>query len=222
MLWGLGRGWCRVPARMPGSPAEEASPIMTTTEAQVSDFRLEPMDEQGAADIGTPLLEGDGPFLIGRGRGCDVCLQDPSVSRCHASLVKREDRWFVVDKGGRHGTYLNGVRLDEGSPAVAAQGDFIRLGPYTFRLVFGGSKASTLARTSQEVAPDTIVERVSRKEIGALAQKRLDLLIDGAVKIHQAEDEQTLDEALVDLALQGTGFPRAAVLRPRSSPRSPR
>ncbi len=190
---------------------------MTTTRARVVDLRLEPMDERGAAEVGTPSLEGDGPVLIGRGRGCDVCLTDPSVSRSHASLVKREDRWFVVDQGGRHGTYLNGVRLDEGQPAVADQGDFIRLGPYTFRFVFGGSRASTLAPTSREIAPDTIVERVSHKEIGALAQKRLDLLIDGAVRIHQATDEQSLDEALVDLALSGTGFPRAAVIRPTGS-----
>ncbi|MCH8164504.1 MAG: SpoIIE family protein phosphatase [Planctomycetes bacterium] len=186
---------------------------MTTEEAVSQDLRLEPLDERSAAELGTQTIDGGGPVLLGRARGCDICFQDPSVSRRHASLVKRDGRWFVVDLGGWQGTYLNGVRLEADQPAVAAQGDFIRLGPYSFRLVIGGTVTTTLAKTDHQLAADTIVERVSHREIGSLAQKRLDLLIDGAVAIHQATDEDGLGEAIVQLALAGTGFPRAALLR---------
>jgi len=189
----------------------------TTTRAGATDLVLEPLGERGGGEIGSPIISGDGPVMIGRSRDADVCLPDASVSRRHASLVKREEQWFVTDLGGRHGTTINGVRVEPNQPAVAAEGDFIRIGPYTFRLSFGPSRPSTMARTDHGVASDTIVERVSSREIGSLAQRRLELLCDGAVTIHQASDEDRLALAVVQLALAGTGFHRAAILRPTGS-----
>ena len=183
------------------------------SEHEAEMFRLEPLDDRGAAEVGTPTITGDGPVVLGRAHECEVCFQDPSVSRRHASLVKRDARWYVVDHGGRHGTYLNGVRLEPEEPVVAAHGDFIRVGPYTFRFAFGGSRATTIAKTERQLASDTIVERVSNREIGSLAQRRLEVLIDGAVAINQATDEAALGEAIVEVAMAGTGFPRAAVIR---------
>jgi serine phosphatase RsbU (regulator of sigma subunit) len=189
----------------------------TTTRAEATDLVLEPLGERGGGEIGSPVISGDGPVLIGRSRDADVCLPDASVSRRHSSLVKREGQWFVTDLGGRHGTTINGVRVEPNQPAVAAEGDFIRIGPYTFRLSYGPSRSSTMARTDHGMAADTIVERVSNREIGSLAQRRLELLCDGAVSIHQASDEDRLALAVVQLALAGTGFHRAAILRPTGS-----
>ncbi len=176
-------------------------------------IRLEPMDERSATEVGSRTIEHAGPVILGRAGGCEISFEDLSVSRRHASLVKRDGHWYVVDLGGRHGTYLNGVRLEPERPAAAAQGDFVRIGPYTFRINFAGSRASTLARTVPVVNPDTIVERVTGRDM-SLAQRRLEILIDGAVAINQAPDEEKLAEALVGLAVDGTGFPRAALLRP--------
>lgn len=190
---------------------------MTTNEVQATDLCLEPVGLRGGGEIGAPVISGNGPVLIGRARECDVCLPDPSVSRRHASLLKRQDRWFVTDLGGRHGTTLNGVKLDPEKPAVAAEGDFIGVGPYTFRFVLGVPRPTTLAKTQQELASDTIVERVPEKEIGSLAQRRLGLLIDGAAAIHKSPDEEHLAHAILHLSLAGTGYPRAAIIRPAAS-----
>ncbi len=186
-------------------------------EVAATDLCLEPVGLRGGGEIGAPVISGNGPVLIGRARECDVCLPDPSVSRRHTSLVRRDDRWFVVDLGGRHGTTLNGVKLDPEKPAVAAEGDFVGIGPYTFRFVVGVPRPTTLARTQHDLDADTIVERVPEKEIGSLAQRRLALLIDGASMIHKSQDEQALAEAILQLALAGTGYPRAAVIRPAGS-----
>ncbi len=184
-----------------------------SVEEQDGTIRLEPMDERSATEVGSRTIEHAGPVILGRAGGCEISFEDLSVSRRHASLVKRDGHWYVVDLGGRHGTYLNGVRLEPEHPVAAAQGDFVRIGPYTFRISFGGSRASTLARTVPVVNPDTIVERVTGRDM-SLAQRRLEILIDGAVAINQAPDEEKLAEALVGLAVDGTGFPRAALLRP--------
>ena len=50
---------------------------------------------------------------IGRGRGVDVRLTDPSVSRLHAEFIRRGPYLYVVDLGlSRNGTRVNGVRVD--------------------------------------------------------------------------------------------------------------
>ena len=46
---------------------------------------------------------------VGRGRGVDIRLDDPSVSRLHAELVRRGPYVYVVDLGlSRNGTRVNG------------------------------------------------------------------------------------------------------------------
>lgn len=50
-------------------------------------------------------------MLIGRHRGCDVMLSDPSVSRRHARLVFRDGRWILQDLDSTNGTEVNGCRV---------------------------------------------------------------------------------------------------------------
>lgn len=44
----------------------------------------------------------------------DIFLSDPSVSRIHASLEKSGEDWYLRDRGSTNGTFLDGVRLEEG------------------------------------------------------------------------------------------------------------
>lgn len=67
---------------------------------------------------GVPLLSLDGygevaltaeVTTIGRGPGVDVPLEDPTVSRLHAELVRRGPYVYVADLGlSRNGTLVNG------------------------------------------------------------------------------------------------------------------
>ena len=45
---------------------------------------------------------------IGRSRSSDIKLSDPTVSRDHAVLLRRNDGWFVTDTGSKSGVYVNG------------------------------------------------------------------------------------------------------------------
>jgi hypothetical protein len=47
---------------------------------------------------------------IGRSQDCILVLRDPSVSRQHAHLEQRADRWSLVDDGSRNGILVDGAR----------------------------------------------------------------------------------------------------------------
>jgi signal transduction histidine kinase/CheY-like chemotaxis protein len=53
--------------------------------------------------------------VIGRGHHVDVPVDDDGISRRHARIRRiGPDRYRVEDLGSRNGTYLNGIRVEEG------------------------------------------------------------------------------------------------------------
>src|SRR6202034_2782856 len=47
-------------------------------------------------------------LILGRHHACDVVLGDPSVSRRHARLTFRDERWVLNDLDSLNGTLVNG------------------------------------------------------------------------------------------------------------------
>jgi pSer/pThr/pTyr-binding forkhead associated (FHA) protein len=68
---------------------------------------------------------------IGRGDGNDLTFASPSVSREHAALCFRDRRWYVEDRGSFNGTYLNGTRVQPGSPLPLRHADRVGIGAET-------------------------------------------------------------------------------------------
>ncbi|MFZ0311629.1 MAG: SpoIIE family protein phosphatase [Candidatus Korobacteraceae bacterium] len=52
------------------------------------------------------------PFTIGRRTDRDMVMADPRVSREHAHFLREPDGTFIVDQGSRHGTFVNGERVN--------------------------------------------------------------------------------------------------------------
>ena len=77
------------------------------------------------------LAEG---VTVGRETHNDVILESAAVSRDHAALTFRDGRWFIEDRGSSNGTFLNGTRVQPGTPLPLRHGDRIGIGPET--LVF--------------------------------------------------------------------------------------
>src|SRR5712692_9216594 len=51
------------------------------------------------------------PFTVGRKADRDLVIADARVSREQAEIVSEEGRFFLVDTGSRHGTFVNGQRV---------------------------------------------------------------------------------------------------------------
>lgn len=75
-------------------------------------------------------LAGD-RWSIGRHPSSDVFLDDVTVSRNHATLVKRGNGYYIDDLGSLNGTYVNRERIDS---QKLEDGDEVQIGKY--RLVF--------------------------------------------------------------------------------------
>ncbi len=58
------------------------------------------------------LLDRDRPSHLGRGRGCEILLSDPSTSRFHAVVYFEDDGWHLRDTSSRNGTRVNGQKAD--------------------------------------------------------------------------------------------------------------
>ena len=68
---------------------------------------------------------------LGRATEGEVSLDDITVSRRHAEVIRTGNSYLVRDSGSLNGTYVNNTRIDE---APLAQGDELQIGK--FRLVF--------------------------------------------------------------------------------------
>src|SRR5262245_27450510 len=64
---------------------------------------------------------------VGRSPDCDVFLDDVTVSRRHALVVRRDGRFFIEDKGSLNGTFLNRRRIESGP---LEDGDELQIGKY--------------------------------------------------------------------------------------------
>jgi len=60
--------------------------------------------------VGASVVVGPEPCIVGRGRHCQVSLDDPRVSTSHCALVATDQGVRVMDLGSTNGTYVNQAR----------------------------------------------------------------------------------------------------------------
>lgn len=69
---------------------------------------------------------------IGRDIDADILLNDPSVSRKHVVIIRKDKKFYIKDCGSLNGTYVNRKVQDE--ECELSPGDEIQIGKY--RLLF--------------------------------------------------------------------------------------
>ena len=100
-------------------------------------MRLSPRTTRQSVDGGAPAagryLQADDTLVpvmgtvtrLGRSLSADIEIDEPSVSRRHALIVRQDGQTYLLEDGSRNGTWHNGVRVDR---AVLSDGDTIDLG----------------------------------------------------------------------------------------------
>lgn len=91
----------------------------------------EPIQRKGNTKTQAALISGSGEtFLlcgsritVGRSRNSDIKLDERSVSRTHALLVKKQNKWYISDSGSTYGTLIGKNEVIE--PVRIKDGDII-------------------------------------------------------------------------------------------------
>jgi FHA domain-containing protein len=114
-------------------------------------------------DTGEAIPLRDEVTTIGRGLRVDVRLDDPSVSRLHAEIVRRGPYFYLADLGlSRNGTQVNGRPI---ARRVLEDGDV---------LTFGSARCRIVGLPAEEATAE--VEQ-RRSTAPVLTRRELDVLI---------------------------------------------
>lgn len=109
---------------------EETVEVLPRAERGVSGPAL--VVRSGGGRAGETFELGGERTMIGRSPECDVFLDDVTVSRRHAVVLRTEDGFRIEDQGSLNGTFVNRRRIAE--PAQLADDDEVQIGKY--RLTF--------------------------------------------------------------------------------------
>ncbi len=153
--------------------------------------------------------------VLGRHQDCELRLPPGAeqASRFHCSFRFENGQWRLTDLASRRGTFVNGIRLTPKHEVVLADGDLIRVEPWTFALSGNLTRAGT--RSEDDRGMSTIHTMIpASPAAGQLDGQLLGLLLEASGAIHSAETEIQLAEHLITAAVRGTGLTNAAVLRP--------
>ena len=81
----------------------------------------------GGGRVGESFPLDNERMTIGRRPDSDIFLDDVTVSRDHALVVRRGEDWFLDDLGSLNGTYVNRRRIDS---QKLDDGDEVQVGKY--------------------------------------------------------------------------------------------
>jgi FHA domain-containing protein/zinc ribbon protein len=81
----------------------------------------------GGGRAGETFFPGDTRTLIGRSPECDIFLDDVTVSRRHAELLRDGERFTIRDLGSLNGTFVNRRRIEA---VELADDDEVQIGKY--------------------------------------------------------------------------------------------
>jgi len=68
-------------------------------------------------------------ITIGRGKECDISLDNTAISRQHISISMNSGIYFVSDMGSTNGSFVNGKRIDVDEPV--SENDTITFGKFS-------------------------------------------------------------------------------------------
>ena len=144
------------------------------------------------------------PFTIGRRTDRDLVMADPRVSREHAHFLREPDGMYIVDQGSRHGTFVNGERINR---RKLGRNDHIEFG------VQGAAYVLFSPDRSPSSAAQQFLSQFSTWKPAAGAGSDLEMLnvfLEAARKLNTSgvldDVLQTLLEAALRLTLAERGF----------------
>lgn len=144
------------------------------------------------------------PFSIGRKMEKDLAIADPRVSRDHALIVSDSGKFYVEDQGSKHGTFVNGERVQR------------KLLERNDRLEFGARDTIYAVFHPQHVTTNTardFLSHISGMQISneVTDLEKLTIFLEAARKLNTTGVLDEILLTLLDVTLRLTGSERGYV-----------
>lgn len=108
-------------------------------------------------------------MTFGRLSGCDWMVEDASVSRRHARVLREAETWLIEDLGSSNGTFLNGVR---GQRLALRPGDLVTFGSVAFDVLPAEGAAATPSAAAAPAATAPAAEARDQAAAAAAAERQ--------------------------------------------------
>ncbi|PKK91628.1 MAG: hypothetical protein CVV64_02865 [Candidatus Wallbacteria bacterium HGW-Wallbacteria-1] len=109
----------------------------------------------------TELKSGNGPWIIGRGQECQICLESSSVSRCHARIIEIDGDYHLEDQDSTNKVFINRKAV---SREILLNGDEIAIGDFKLRFTSGGVR-DRIIKEILELIPQESASEASSKSL---------------------------------------------------------
>ena len=144
------------------------------------------------------------PYTVGRKVDRDLVIADPRVSRDHAQITQEGQDFFLVDLGSKHGTFVNGERIQR---QKLDRGD---------RLEFGARDAAYILFNPAHATSNTAREFLSQISVIQIKKEstdleKLTLFLEAARKLNTAGVLDEILMTMLDVTLELTRAERGYV-----------
>jgi len=137
-------------------------------------------------------------FFIGRARENDLIIPSDSLSRFHAQISNREEKYLINDRGSLNGVFLNGSRIY--GEAALSDGDIIGFGDFHVRFCVEEPKPLRELKQAQQGERFPISALVdSRRFTPEKRERYLELLYHFSSRLLQQFPSSDLGEIALDL-----------------------
>lgn len=126
-----------VAAWLPGQPLEVGLTTLQLVPPGMSPDELTPSPWSLIPEDGPAVALQTGETVVGRLGECRWQLDAKGVSGKHARLIADDSTLQVEDLGSSNGTFVDGRRIDAGTPTALGNGQKLRLAKVTFRVQCG-------------------------------------------------------------------------------------
>ena len=144
------------------------------------------------------------PFSVGRLPENTLVLTQPFVSRHHAAISQENGEFVLTDAGSRHGTYVNGRRIDK---RVLSPHDRIQFGSLQAPVLVFGEEAPEPATTQRDFLGKLQALSETTSEL-----RKLRWLLDAARDLNDAGAVESVLASLIEATLALTKAERGYVL----------
>ena len=133
--------------------------------------------------VSIPVLKAN--LLVGRDQDADIVIDDPTVSRKHAEIMRSNDGFVLLDLGSKNGTFVNERKIGRAGQSLK-DGDEIRFGAGHSALIFRENRVTEIKAQESRVTESVILRQEQPSRTGKADDADEDLeneLISGPVRL---------------------------------------